>query len=67
MSEKLLIDSKEVAEVLGVSLRKLEQMILDGNAPEYIRLGRIRKWRTQDVHDWINKLYQQSILKKSDE
>lgn len=67
MSEKLLIDAKEVAEMLGVSLRKLEQMISEGNAPEYIRLGRIRKWRVQDVHNWINKLYRQSILEKSDE
>lgn len=60
MKEKILIDAKEVAQRLGVSLRKLEYLILDGNAPAFMRIGRTRKWRLKDVDEWIEKLYQES-------
>lgn len=59
MEEIMLIDAKEVAKRLGVSLRKLEYLISDGNAPVFTRIGRSRKWRLKDVDDWIEKLYQQ--------
>lgn len=60
MTEKLLIEAREVALRLGVSLRKLEYLISEGNAPEFIRIGRTRKWRRKDVDDWLDKLFQQS-------
>lgn len=60
MEEKMLIDAKEVAQRLGVSLRKLEYLISAGNAPAYTRIGRTRKWRLKDVDEWIEKLYQKS-------
>lgn len=60
MNEKVLIDAKEVAQRLGVSLRKLEYLISEGNAPAFTRIGRTRKWRPKDVDDWVEKLYQQS-------
>lgn len=60
MEEKMLIDAKEVAQRLGVSLRKLEYLISDGSAPVFTRIGRTRKWRLKDVDEWIEKLYQES-------
>jgi len=60
MKEKMLIDAKDVAQKLGVSLRKLEYLISDGNAPAFTRIGRTRKWRLKDVDEWIEKLYQES-------
>lgn len=60
MKEKMLIDAKEVAQRLGVSLRKLEYLISDGNAPAFTRIGRTRKWRLKDVDEWIEKLYQET-------
>lgn len=60
MNEKALIDAKEVALKLGVSLRKLEYLISEGTAPAFLRIGRARKWRPKDVDDWIEKLYQKS-------
>ncbi len=60
MKEKMLIDAKDVAQRLGVSLRKLEYLISDGNAPAFTRIGRTRKWRLKDVDEWIEKLYQES-------
>ena len=63
MSDGNLIGAKEVAQMLGVSLRKFEMMIMEGNAPPNIRLGRIRKWRIQAVNDWVDSLYQASNAK----
>lgn len=60
MEKKMLIDAKEVAQRLGVSLRKLEYLISDGNAPLFMRIGRTRKWRLKDVDEWIEILYQKS-------
>lgn len=58
MNEKYLIDANEVAQKLGVSLRKFEYLISEGNAPAFTRIGRTRKWRPEDVGEWIEKLYQ---------
>jgi len=60
MKEKMLIDAKDVAQRLGVSLRKLEYLISDGNAPAFTRIGRTRKWRLKDVDEWIENLYQET-------
>jgi excisionase family DNA binding protein len=60
MKEKMLVDAKEVAQMLGVSLRKLEYLILDGKAPAFTHIGRTRKWRINDIDEWIEKLYQKS-------
>lgn len=60
MKEKILIDAKEVAQRLGLSLRKLEYLISNDNAPAFTRIGRTRKWRPKDVDEWIEKLYQES-------
>ncbi|MFA6040736.1 MAG: helix-turn-helix domain-containing protein [Methylophilus sp.] len=60
MKEKMLLDAKEVAQMLGVSLRKLEYLISDGNAPAFKHIGRTRKWRINDIDEWIEKLYQES-------
>lgn len=57
MTEKLLINIKEVAELLGVSLRKMELLIEEGNAPKFVRIGRVRKWRPTDVADWVDNKF----------
>lgn len=54
MVEKLLVNAIELSEMLGISLRKLEMLIAEGDVPKYIRIGRVRKWRVQDVADWID-------------
>lgn len=48
-----LLTAREVAAVLSISLRKLEQLIVAGDAPGHFRVGRLRRWRATDVESWI--------------
>lgn len=48
-----LLNAKEIAGLLGISLRKLEQMISEGELPEYVKLGRIRRWDEAQIQKWL--------------
>lgn len=50
--EKLL-DAIDVAHLLNISKRKFEDLIAHGGGPPYMRLGRVRRWRTEDVNTWV--------------
>ncbi|MBL0121596.1 MAG: helix-turn-helix domain-containing protein [Betaproteobacteria bacterium] len=52
---KKLIGAKEVATKLSISLRKLEQMVANGELPGYFKLGRIRKWDLAAIDEWIER------------
>lgn len=52
-----LIGTKELAKRLGVSLRKLEQMIARGELPSHAKLGRTRKWREDEIENWLDSLF----------
>lgn len=52
-SPQPLKSASQVAEYLQVSARKLEQMVRAGDAPPYMRLGRLRRWRIEDVVAWV--------------
>lgn len=52
-----LLGTRDLAALLGVSLRKLEQMIERGELPAYVRLGRTRKWRDDVVEQWIDQIF----------
>jgi len=47
-----LLTAKELASTLAVSLRRLEQMIANGEAPVHLKIGRLRRWRPADVDEW---------------
>ncbi|MGQ3094120.1 MAG: helix-turn-helix transcriptional regulator [Roseateles sp.] len=49
-----LLTAPEVAAVLAISLRKLEQLIAAHDAPAHFRVGRLRRWRATDVQAWID-------------
>jgi len=48
-----LLTAQQVAAHLQVSERKFEQMVHDGHAPPFIRLGRLRRWRSGDIAEWL--------------
>lgn len=52
-----LIGAKDVAQQLGISLRKFEGMVADGVAPKFIRLGRLRRWRVSDIEKWLEERF----------
>jgi len=49
-----LVDSKELAKILGISLRTLDSLDKRRELPEGIRVGHVRRWRMSDIDDWIN-------------
>jgi excisionase family DNA binding protein len=48
-----LIDIRELADVLGISRRKLESMIIGGQVPAPIRWGRVRRWHPEVIDRWL--------------
>ena len=52
-----LISAQEFASRLGVSLRTLEDLIIQGKVPPYIKLGRLRRWHPEQVEKWINEQF----------
>jgi len=55
MASHGLMSAKDVASRLAVSLRTFETMVSEGNAPPFARIGRLRKWRSEDVETWIDQ------------
>jgi excisionase family DNA binding protein len=51
-----LLSAVEVAEMLGVSRRTFETILQRNEGPPFILIGRQRRWRPQDVANWINIL-----------
>lgn len=52
-----LVSAKEFADRLGISVRTLEEMIIQGKVPAYIKLGRLRRWHPEQVNKWINEQF----------
>lgn len=50
-----LLTIQELAETLKVSIRTVETLIREQRAPCFIRVGRSRRWRTEDVEAWLTK------------
>lgn len=49
-----LITSEELSEALGVPTRTLDQWAYLGKGPTYIKVGRHRRYRTEDVESWLH-------------
>lgn len=52
-----LLRTRDLVTLLGVSLRKLEQMIARGELPPHIKLGRTRRWRADHMEEWLDSKF----------
>lgn len=52
MTEKLL-SPKQLADFLGVALTTLSSYRKDGIGPEYLKIGRLIRYRVSDVDIWL--------------
>jgi predicted DNA-binding transcriptional regulator AlpA len=51
-----LLDRKEVAKRLGVSIRTFAELVKSGRFPRPIELGyNLHRWRASTVLDWIDQ------------
>jgi predicted DNA-binding transcriptional regulator AlpA len=49
-----LLNQKQVARVLGVSVRTLERHRVAGTGPRWARLGRLVRYRQSDLTAWVD-------------
>ncbi|HOT77159.1 MAG TPA: helix-turn-helix domain-containing protein [Candidatus Wallbacteria bacterium] len=56
---KITIDAKKAAQLLGISYWSLLEMCKRGEVP-YISIGKKRLFREQSLLQWINELERQS-------
>lgn len=50
--EKML-STKEVAKILGLSHRTLENYRQNGRGPKYVKVGGCIRYKVSDVMEWI--------------
>jgi predicted DNA-binding transcriptional regulator AlpA len=49
-----LIDQKQAARILGLSVRTLERHRIAGTGPRFARLGRLIRYRQNDLIEWVD-------------
>jgi len=54
MSSRLMT-SKEVAEYLRISESLINSYRADGIGPVYIKMGKLVRYRLEDVEEWMSK------------
>jgi excisionase family DNA binding protein len=53
---KKLLNTKELAEYLGVAISTIMHYRLDGRGAPYIKLGHLVRYRIEDVDKWLEEL-----------
>ncbi len=51
-----LLMEEEVSEKLQVSLACLRRWRLQGEGPQYVKMGPMVRYRTKDIEDWLATL-----------
>lgn len=52
-----LLDKKAVADLLGISIRTIDNFVKEGSFPPGVRLGRYLFWSSLVVMRWQNNLF----------
>ena len=60
-----LLDQKTAAKLLGLSVRTLERHRVAGTGPRFARLGRLVRYRENDLIEWIDKNLRNSTAEMS--
>jgi hypothetical protein len=50
-----LLDQKTAAKFLRLSVRTLERLRVAGSGPRYARIGRLVRYRQQDLVDFVDR------------
>lgn len=50
-----LLNEKQVSELTGRAVTTMQKDRLKGTGLRYVRLGRLVRYRPQDVEDWIEQ------------
>lgn len=52
-SARLAVPAREVAKLLGVSVRHVWALLADGHLPRPVRLGRSVRWNLDELRAWL--------------
>jgi excisionase family DNA binding protein len=52
-TQPLLIDSRQVGELLNLSTRTIWRLLSAGKLPQPVRIGRSVRWSRSDIEIWI--------------
>lgn len=50
-----LLSRDEVEATYGIAKRFLEIAACKGGGPDFVKVGRLTRYRVQDIEDWIDK------------
>lgn len=50
-----LLSRNEVEATYGIAKRFLEIAACKGGGPDFVKVGRLTRYRVQDIEDWIDK------------
>ncbi len=50
-----LMNTKQLAEYLGIAVSTILQYRADGTGPQYIKLGHLVRYRQSDVDAWLER------------
>lgn len=56
------LDTRQASELTGISTVTLERWRVDGAGPPYVKLGRLVKYRRQDLDEFMGRHLQESRL-----
>lgn len=56
--EKALLAKEDVAQLLGVHQRTVDNLVKSGKLPSSINVGRQRRWRKKDIDAWLDAAFQ---------
>jgi excisionase family DNA binding protein len=51
--DRLLLTIRDVSKLLGISQRAIWGWANDGKFPPPLELGRLRRWRREDIEAWL--------------
>ena len=60
-----LLNQKQAARILDLSVRTLERYRLAGTGPRFARLGRLVRYRQTDLGEWVNSNLRESTSEDS--
>lgn len=60
-----LLNKKQVAELLNISVKTLDLWVAQARAPRHIKIGRLVRFKQADVENFIQELSEEKVNENS--
>jgi len=65
VANRVFLDVKQAAELIGLSKSSLDKMRLTGRGPVYLRIGARVVYRRRDIDTWLDQYAQSSTAENA--